>query len=282
MREIIRFLQRYIFSITFIICLLVSLILLMRFNDYQRAVSNNFVNNFEGTIYEKRSDITKYWQLGTVNKNLAEENAMLRKMLVTSYRNYDIDTMAIDNLRTLYGRDFNNPENPNIFNFIPAEVIYNTTNYNNNKILIDKGKNDGIREGMGVISPTSVVGIVVKVTNNYASIMPVLHSNFRVGVKPISEKEYGTASWHGNDFRTGNVVDLPSHTRLKINDTIVTSGLSKIFPPNIPVGLVKNIKPKASTGVLDVDISFIDDYRKTTYVYVIDHIYSNQIDSLMH
>ena len=282
MREIIRFLQRYIFSITFIICLLVSLILLMRFNDYQRAVSNNFVNNFEGTIYEKRSDFTKYWQLGTINKNLAEENAMLRKMLMTSYRNYDIDTMDIDNLRTLYVSTFNNPENPNIFNFIPAEVIYNSTNYNNNKIIIDKGKNDGIREGMGVISPTSVVGIVVKVTNNYASIMPVLHSNFRVGVKPISEQEYGTASWHGNDFRTGNVVDLPSHTRLKINDTIVTSGLSKIFPPNIPVGLVKNIKPKASTGVLDVDISFIDDYRKTTYVYVIDHIYSNQIDSLMH
>lgn len=282
MREIIRFLQRYIFSITFIICLLVSLILLMRFNDYQRAVSNNFVNDFEGTIYEKRSNINKYWQLGTVNRNLAEENAMLRKMLVTSYRNYDIDTMDIDNLRNLYGRDFNNSENPNIFNFIPAEVIYNTTNYNNNKIIIDKGKNDGIREGMGVISPTSVVGIVVKVTNNYASVMPVLHSNFRIGVKPISETEYGTASWHGNDFRTGNVVDLPSHTHLKINDTIVTSGLSKIFPPNIPVGFVKNIKPKASTGVLDVDISFIDDYRKTTYVYVIDHIYSNQIDSLMH
>lgn len=280
MREIFRFFQRYLFVITFFLLETISIILLTKNNDFQRAASNEFVLNVHGRISTVVSDVYNVFSLRNTNEKLAEENALLRKMLITSYRNPDIDTVNVNTIHELYGVNMN--DNPLVFNFIPANVIYKSTKYRDNKILIDKGRIDGIKQKMGVISNSSVVGVVTDVTDHYASVMPILHSEFRVGVKPNDINEYGIAYWDGEDILYGCVSDIPSHTQLKITDTISTSGYSQIFPKGIPVGIVTEIENKDGTGVLDVKIRFIDDYRQATSVYVVENMYYNELDSLMY
>lgn len=280
MREIFRFFQRYLFVITFFLLETICILLLTKNNDFQRAASNGFVLNVHGKISTFVANVNNVFSLKNTNAKLAEENALLRKLLITSYRNPDIDTLNINTIQELYSR--NEQENPLVFNFIPANVIYNSTKYRDNKILIDKGSVDGIKKKMGVISNSSVVGVITDVTTHYAAVMPILHSEFRVGVKPNHINEYGIAYWDGEDIHYGSVSDIPAHTQLKITDTISTSGYSQIFPKGIPVGIVDEIENKNGTGILNVKIRFIDDYRRASSVYVVENLYNHEFDTLMY
>ena len=66
---------------------------------------------------------------------------------------------------------------------ISAEVINNSVHKPNNYITIDKGRNDGVKKGMGVISSSGVVGIVKETSRHFSTILSILHSKSKVSVE---------------------------------------------------------------------------------------------------
>ena len=86
--------------------------------------------------------VREYFSLRTINRDLAEENAILRTAL--EQRNQRIFADQVPEIK--------DPLMKNKFEFIDAKVFSNSTGFYKNYITVDKGKSDGIEPGMAAIS----------------------------------------------------------------------------------------------------------------------------------
>ncbi len=164
-------------------------------------------------------NITEYFNLGSQNKNLAAENARLRKLLsekkqIAGYfpAKRVVDTALLKQ-----------------YQYVPAEVVKNSVQMTNNYITINKGKVDGIEKGMGVVSHDGIVGIVKSTTNHFATITSLLHSNLLVSSVIQRTGDLCSTSWDGRDYKIGDLRYVPRHIKLNQGDTISTSGFNAIF-----------------------------------------------------
>ncbi|MDL2227423.1 rod shape-determining protein MreC [Odoribacter sp. OttesenSCG-928-L07] len=275
MLNFFRFLQKHNYIFVFIILEALALWLIISTNDYQRAVSGSVITSIEGRVFNFSSGISNFFKLKSDNHSLQVENAYLRSKLKESYRDDSQTELPADSLM------FNDENNFQMFTYIPAQVINNSVNKRNNHIIINKGKHDGVEINMGVVSPTSVVGVVTGVTEHFATVLPVLHSRSKISAKLKNDYEYGIISWNGLDYKKGEMTGVPLHAKINIGDTIVTSGHTQRYPLNIPIGIITDFSHNNGNGFYNIDVSFIEDYRKLNLVYVVENFYKNEIDSLL-
>ncbi|MCF0211106.1 MAG: rod shape-determining protein MreC, partial [Bacteroidales bacterium] len=114
-------------------------------------------NNISGSVNSVLDNVTSYFYLRSTNEALAKENVQLRKMVESSY--VKIVNNTHQETDTVYKQ---------MYSFIDARVISKTVNKRNNFFMLNKGSICGIEPDMGVISPSGVVGVVVKTTPNFS------------------------------------------------------------------------------------------------------------------
>ena len=78
MRNLIIFIRKYNAFFLFVIFEVISLIIVLNYNAFQKASYISSSNDFTGSVYTKMSQVTDYLSLGAVNDSLARENAKLR------------------------------------------------------------------------------------------------------------------------------------------------------------------------------------------------------------
>ena len=125
-----RFILKHHFIILFLILEVISVLLLARSQNFHRNKLINNTNDVIGKIYEWSSEVGNYFRLNNANKQLSEENALLRMQLSVVY---DTSTCKFDIDR-----------GDTLYKYIPAQVVNNSTNQTNNYIIINKGAIDGI------------------------------------------------------------------------------------------------------------------------------------------
>ena len=261
-----RFIIKHHFVILFIVLEVISILLLARSQNFHRNRLVNSTNDVIGKIYEWSGDVNSYFRLSKTNKELAQENALLREQLAVF-----VDTTQ---------RAYTILECDTIYEYIPAQVVNNSTTQVNNYIIINKGKVDGIERDMGVISSKGIVGVVVDVSRHYASVLSLLHSKSFVGVRFKDNQQLGSLRWNTNNYRYGMVEDIPTHIELKKGDTVLTSSHSHIFPEDLMVGIVEDPMPSSSGTLNKAKIAFATDFATLRHVYVIKNLYKPELDSL--
>jgi rod shape-determining protein MreC len=190
------------------------------------------------------NSVRDYSHLRDVNADLAAENRQLRDVLTRLQQSQPAAPIAYK-ADTIFA---------NRFQYTVAKVINNTTQYANNYITIDKGTDDGIRPGMGVISPTGVVGRV-KLCNRYFSVITsILHSEFRVSSELPKAHEIGTAKWDGVDPHRMKLLDISRYKPVNKGDSVVTSQQNSVFPPGILVGRVRTIGVQPNMTFHDITL----------------------------
>ena len=95
----------------------------------------------------------------------------------------------------------------------------------------------GIKPEMAVVSSKGIVGIVKNVSENFCTVSSLLHKQTRISVNLKHDPFKGGLSWDGTNYKYGIVSDIEKHVKLKVGDTIETSGYSSIFPKGILVGI---------------------------------------------
>ena len=115
------------------------------------------------------------------------------------------------------------------FQYISATIINNSVANANNYLTLDKGKIDGVKKGMGVISERGVIGIVKETSKRYSTVLSILHSQSKLSVAIKKNNHFGSLQWDGKSYKKARIYDIPSHVKLTIGDTIITSGFSHIF-----------------------------------------------------
>lgn len=165
--------------------------------------------------------------------------------------------------------------------YINAKVISSSVNRQNNFLLLNKGSRQGVRAEMGVISSTGVAGIIVGVSPNYAYVMSLLHHNMRISARIKKNNHLVNVLWDGRNYRSGRVVDIPSHLELYPGDSIITSGNSLVFPEGILIGTVSEYLHSSNKDLSEAVIDFSTDFNSLNYVYIIENLMREEADTLM-
>jgi rod shape-determining protein MreC len=160
-------------------------------------------------------------------------------------------------------------QQPFPYDVVMAKVVNNSVMYLSNYITIDKGRKDGIRPDMGVISEGGVVGIVSMVSDHYAVVIPLLNPKFRLSCKVLGSSYFGSMSWDGRSARYAKLDELPRHVEFKEGDIIVTSGFSAIFPEGIMVGNVSSFERQHNDNFYSLTVRLTTDFHRLNNVMVI-------------
>jgi len=147
------------------------------------------------------------------------------------------------------------------YKYLSAKVISNSINRRNNYIKLNKGRLQGIREDMAVVAANGIVGQVIEVSDNFSSVMSVLNTNARVSAKLKTSNQVGSLFWEGQDYRIGKLVDIPSHVRFQVGDTVVTSGYSYTYPEGQIVGVVESFDITPGDSFFQIYVRFSVDFN---------------------
>ena len=260
MKEIIKLILKYHFTIIFILLEVLSFSLIVLHNNYQRTVFSGYTASFFGAISSIVTTVDDYFYLKVTNDKLVAENTDLRNKieeLKAINREIQTDTLwqDIDSISTDYI-------------YKTAEIINSSFNKTKNYITIDKGTQEGINSEMAVCSGDGVIGIVERVSRHYAKVLPLINANLRVSAKIKKNGYYGSLQWDGSDYRYSFLNDIPFHVNAEVGDTIVTSGFSSIFPEGKLIGFVESVN-KETANFLTIKVKLATDFKKISDVYVI-------------
>ena len=136
-------------------------------------------------------------------------------------------------------------ESKNNYNYVGVNIIGYSGSSLSDGYIIDKGSNDGIAKNMVVVSSKGLVGKVTKVSSNFAIVQSILNENIAVAVMDQQTREATGVLQGLSDKKDNNmpvVYNLPINSDVKEGDIIITSGLGKIYPKEIPVGTVVSVE----------------------------------------
>ncbi len=269
MKNIFVFIWRNHFVFLFLILQSFSVYLLVQNNDYQRASFINSANSVSGKFFSVYNGIREYFYLKQTNEDLAAENAELRKKQPNAFIRYDVKVFHIKD--TVYRQQYT---------YRSAKVVNNTVNKRNNYLTLNRGSIHGMKKDMGVITPNGVVGIVKDVSENFCTVISMLHVNSKISAQIKNNNYYGSLVWNGNNASQVDLVDIPSHVKLHKGDTVVTTSFSKRFPEGIIVGTIEEFDLEAGDNFYTIKIKPGVDFRSVSNVYVVDNLLKNEQQQL--
>lgn len=136
-------------------------------------------------------------------------------------------------------------------------------------VQINRGSSDGIRINQPVVDGDGLVGTVSAVTPGTAVVTLISDRESGVSAKVIGSGDEGTVIAADGNPGSLAMVLLVRKTSARVGDPVVTAGttagpLATLFPPNIPVGTVSRVEPRAveASGRIEVrpqaDLSHLD------------------------
>lgn len=278
MRNIFLFIRRYFNVLFFLFLQGISIYFIVHYSKYHKAVFTSTSNQFTGKINEQYNNIKYYFRLKQTNKSLAEANEKLYNKLKADFELPDsssknfIDTIRIDSL-----------EQYRKYQYLGAKVVSNSVVGPNNFIVIKRG---GIaqqfKEGMGIVDPNDgVVGIITEVSNDYAVVMSLLHTDSHISGKLFRGGETGTLSWDGKTPNIISLTGIPQTAKVAIGDTIISSGFSTSFPKGMMIGLIVEVQPEKSTNNFKIKFKSAANFYNLEFVYAIDNKQTEIISKLL-
>jgi len=224
MQQIIDFIIRKKDVVVYLILLLFSLLLIINSNYFHKSKILLFSNSITNYTFDKFSFFNEYFELKKINSSLVDENLFLKSRLEKVSNNNKIDSLK--NV---------------IFKYKNAKVISNNLSSFKNHLIINKGADDGLKNEMGIINSTGIVGIINRTSKNYSSVMSILNIETKINAKVKRTSHFGTLEWDGlsNNYLLLN--DIPETADIKVGDSIITGGMSLIFPEGINVGVVSEV-----------------------------------------
>ena len=273
MRNLLNFILRYGTWFLFAFYVLISCILLFLKNEYQHSVYLTSANAVSSTIYNVNSGITGYFNLKAINESLQQNNARLENEVLNLRQTLaEYQTLLSDTTGTYHSF----PR----FDYVSATVLVNSIRHPKNYFSINKGKDDGVVPGMGVVDQNGVVGIVNVVGEHSSRVISLLNETQHFSVKIKDTPFVGSLTWKGRDPSIAYMEEVPRHAKYNFGDTIVTSGYSLTFPEGIPVGTVMNRIRGFDDNFFILKVKINSDFRSLSTVRVIKDIFKTELDSL--
>lgn len=132
-----------------------------------------------------------------------------------------------------------------VYDPIQANVIARNPDQWEEKLILNEGSSNGVKNNMAVLTSEGLVGKVVQ-TTPYTSEVELLstnNTNYRVSATVSSKGKEARGLIEGYDAKRGELMlkRIDSKLKIKKGDKVTTSGLGGIFPKGILIGEVTKV-----------------------------------------
>ncbi len=191
-------------------------------------------NTVQNTFGDVREVIFEMQEVKQNNQELREEIATLQ------YNQNKLEAAIAQNERL---RELLNFEEKNTHEILGAEVIgYSTGNWSST-ILINQGRSTGVEQGGAIVSGKGyLAGSIQRTSRNNSQAILINDMNFVTSALVAESRDIGTIKGqiHTDQLLMDN---LEWDAEIEVGDIILTSGLSRNYPKEIPIGRVTSVFP---------------------------------------
>lgn len=124
---------------------------------------------------------------------------------------------------------------------VSARVIGGSADSASETVYLDRGERDGIRRNMGVITPDGVVGKIIESYRDTSQVLLLTDKDSGVGAMLVDSRIQSPVGGTGDPLLVMKYI--PNDDSVTAGERVVTSGMDRIFPRDLPVGTIADIKP---------------------------------------
>jgi len=138
------------------------------------------------------------------------------------------------------------------------------------RVLVDKGAQDGVFVGQAVLDSGGVFGQVARVGQLTSDVILISDPTHAIPVQ-INRNGLRTVAVGTGDMGRLKLPYLPTSADVVGGDLLVTSGLGGVFPAGYPVGTVAEVKRDPAASLADVDVkpaAALDRSRELMFVWL--------------
>ncbi len=186
--------------------------------------------SFIGVVKRELSGVIFY------HRNMIQAQILQNDVNLLRWRLFDLREVVQENVRL---KNLLNFKQKSSLRLVAARVIGRSLDSWSSSVVIDKGKYNGIKSGMVVVTPRGLVGSIVESMDDTSKVLLINDPN--QGIPSIVQRSRQEGLVSGTLGSNLIMRYLPDEAQIVVGDIIVTSELSQVYPKGILVGRVVNI-----------------------------------------
>ena len=274
--------KKHIYFIAVLVIVVIAVISYMIKNDRK-------LNVFESLIKDTVVSIQKFFYIPIKNvteftedylhlKDVIKENKNL-KMNIDKIESLEAENIELKHELRKIKEELNVDYVLSEYDYLNATVISRNSFYWYNTLTIDKGKNNGIEEGMVVINSTGLIGKIVNVST-FSSDVKLITTNdtnnkISVTITSGNNKLTGLINTYNYDEGFLKVEGISNTETVNIGDYVYTSGLGGVFPSGILIGRVENIVTDVYDLAKIINVKPSANFEDINYVTILKRTYNS-------
>jgi rod shape-determining protein MreC len=262
-RNIFAFIRRFSILLFFLLLEIISFALLFRYNKFHQAAYMDTAGEITGGLESQYTRIESYFSLKKENEDLRRRLNELQNRQAKNFQAPDtaqkliVDSIPYDTLG-----------NTRKYLYMDAMVVNNSISQPNNYITVHRGAKQGVQPRMVVTGPNGVVGVVLDVSENFATVMSMLHKQSRISARLKKTGESGRIEWDGVNPQRVQLRDIPKSVKVQAGDSVLTSQYSD-FPSGIMIGVIEKVLLEKSTNNYLLQVKPSTDFSRLQNVFII-------------
>ena len=262
-----------------IACLVISLALMIidfqiKSLDFIRNQVNIVVRPFEQLMLLPGSMISGGSDYLTSRSTLEKENEVLKlRQAELSLLANQSALLAVENqnLRSLLDL-----QKKVTFKTVPVEILFNPPNPISQRVVINRGENQGLRLGSPIANDMGILGQVVRLFEHSAEVSLLEDRDFAVPVL-VARNGLRAAVVGSGRGQLLQLRYLPVASDLEVGDILLTSGVDGVYPPGFAVAVITKIERNLDQNSANVFCSPIAEVNR--HLQALALIYDPQLDA---
>ncbi|MBQ7986794.1 MAG: rod shape-determining protein MreC [Clostridia bacterium] len=243
-----------IITIVIVTCAVLSGMAYFGSNPVQRAlytVISPVFNGIYSVVTPVRQFVTNIKEAGNYEKEI---KSLKEQVNALSIENKSREDYINENKRLKELLDLKDTTMA-AYDTVTARVVSYEPNSWYDTVMLDKGEKGGISVDDIVITSLGVVGRVTDCGSNWSKVSTIINASNSVGIKLSRTGDVGVLSGDASlaQDKNAKLEYLSNDKNLIKGDILVTSGLGGVYPANLTIGKIINIRSD-SAGNLDYGV----------------------------
>ena len=209
-------------------------------------------------------------ELEKENEQLKKENAELREQLVDYLDAKEENAKLIIDGKEVTKYYELKKENPS-YDILPAGVLRRDANDDFYSFTLDKGSTDNVEKNDPVITENGLIGWVSDVELTTCRVRTILSPDTKASAIDKKTSDNGIISGNAEycDDNLTCLTKIAENNKIKVGDIVVTSGTGGVYPKNLIIGKVKELKFNSYDTTRYAVVEPYEDIRTVTSAAII-------------